>query len=99
MHDLRSEVPHDVAERFAEDWRNAGLDEPTSALLELAHRLTVAPASVGRVDIDGLRDHGFTDEGITTAIEVIAFFNYINRIAEGLGAPMEDWIDEQGRVL
>lgn len=69
------------------------------ALLELAHTLTATPATVTRADIAGLRGFGFTDEGITTAVEVIAFFNYINRIAEGLGAPMEDWIDPQGRPL
>lgn len=88
-----------MAEKFAADWRTAGLDRPTTALLEFAHQLTVEPASISRSDIEGLRSHGFNDEGITTAVEVIAFFNFINRIAEGLGAPMENWIDAQGRVL
>lgn len=99
LHDLRSEVPHDLAERFAADWRTAGLDAPTLALLEFAHTLTVDPASVSRVHVDDLRSHGFTEEGITRAVEVIAFFNYINRVAEALGVPLEDWIDEHGRPL
>lgn len=99
MHDLRSEVSHELAERFAEDWRSAGLDPPTSALLEFADKLTRTPAAVTRADIDTLRSHGFDDEGITRAVEVIGFFNYINRIAEGLGAPAETWLDPRGRPV
>jgi hypothetical protein len=29
---------------------------------------------------------------------VVSYFNYINRIAEGLGIDHEDWIDEAGRI-
>jgi hypothetical protein len=28
----------------------------------------------------------------------VAYFNYINRIAEGLGVPLEDWIEDDGRA-
>jgi hypothetical protein len=28
---------------------------------------------------------------------VVAYFNYINRIAEGLGVAVEDWIEDNGR--
>jgi hypothetical protein len=28
---------------------------------------------------------------------VVAYFNYINRIADGLGVPAEDWLDDDGR--
>jgi len=27
---------------------------------------------------------------------VIAYFNYINRIAEGLGVPLEAWLNDDG---
>ena len=39
-----------------------------------------------------LRDHGFDDEQITIATQVISYFNYINRIADGLGVDLEDWM-------
>ena len=38
------------------------------------------------------RQHGLTDEQITIAVQVIGYFNYINRIAEGLGVDPEDWM-------
>jgi len=43
-------------------------------------------------DVDALSSHGFTDEQITIAVQIIAYFNYINRIAEGLGVDPEDWM-------
>ena len=39
-----------------------------------------------------LRGHGLEDEAINDAIQVIAYFNYINRVAEGVGTePEPDW--------
>jgi len=43
-----------------------------------------------------LRAAGFDDVGISSATQVVAYFNYINRIAEGLGVPLEAWLDEDG---
>ncbi len=86
-----------MVDRFADDWRTAGLDAPTTALLEYAEKLTADPASVGSEDIEGLRAHGFGDEAISSAIQVVAYFNYINRIAEGLGVAHEGWLAPDGR--
>ncbi|MFP3881357.1 MAG: hypothetical protein ACLFRT_13960 [Actinomycetota bacterium] len=36
------------------------------------------------------------DQGISSATQVIAYFNYINRIAEGLGVPAESWLNADG---
>ncbi|MGH8949948.1 MAG: peroxidase [Acidimicrobiia bacterium] len=84
-------------DRFAADWRKAGLDAPTSALLAFAEKLTEESASIDSGDIAELRAQGFDDRGISSCVQVVAYFNYINRIAEGLGVPAEDWIGEDGR--
>ena len=86
-----------MVDRFAVDWRTAGLDEPTSALLDFARKLTDECAAVDREDVEVLRSHGFDDQGISSCVQVVAYFNYINRIAEGLGVAMEDWIEDNGR--
>ena len=44
------------------------------------------------VQIDGLRECGFNDDQITVATQVVSYFNYINRIADGLGVDPEDWM-------
>jgi uncharacterized peroxidase-related enzyme len=62
------------------------------ALCDYAVKLTETPASVGAEDADGLRAHGFDDAAINDAIQVISYFNYINRVAEGVGVESEpDW--------
>ncbi len=73
------------------------MDERTSALLDYAERLTEDPAALGPTDVEALRSHGLDDEAISSATQVIAYFNYINRIAEGLGIAHEDWLDADGR--
>jgi len=87
-----------MVDRFAEDWRSAGLDAPTVALLDFAERLTDECAAVTIDDIEALRSKGFDDRGISSCVQVVAYFNYINRIAEGLGVPEEGWIAENGRA-
>ena len=86
-------------DRFAGDWRSAGLDPATTALLEYTEKLTSKPAAVGAEDIEVLRSHGFDDQAISSCVQVVAYFNYINRIAEGLGVPAEGWIADDGRPI
>ena len=85
-----------MVDRIAANWRTAGLSSADDALCEYTEKLTRFPASVGSEDIAALRAAGFGDEAISSATQVIAYFNYINRIAEGLGVPMEDWLHDDG---
>jgi uncharacterized peroxidase-related enzyme len=63
-------------------------------LCDFAVKLTREPAAVGRGDIDDLRHHGWGDADIHDAIQVIAYFNYINRVAEAVGVdPEPEWED------
>lgn len=78
-----------MVDRFAGDWRTAGLDAPTAALLGYAEKLTRTPAECDGDDIAALRRAGWSDVGINDAVQVCAYFNYINRIADGLGVDDE----------
>lgn len=88
-----------MVDRFAADWRTAGLDPATMALLEHAEKLTLRPSDCRAEDIAALRQSGWDDRAIHDAVQVCAYFNYINRIANGLGVEHEDWIDELGRPV
>jgi uncharacterized peroxidase-related enzyme len=56
------------------------------ALCDFAVKLTAAPATVEAADVDTLRAHGWDDPAIHDAIQVISYFNYINRVAEAVGS-------------
>lgn len=55
-------------------------------------KLTLAPGDVDESDVEALRRHGFDDEAIHIAAQVVSYFNYINRVADGLGVDHEPWM-------
>lgn len=71
------------------DWRSAGLDTVDAALCAYAEKTTHTPGAMGLPDVDALRAHGLDDTAVHDATQVIAYFNYINRIADCLGVDLE----------
>lgn len=62
------------------------------ALCDFAAKVTSAPATIGPGDVDALRAHGWSDAAIHDALQVVAYFNYINRIADVVGIEDEpEW--------
>jgi uncharacterized peroxidase-related enzyme len=62
------------------------------ALCDVAVALTGDSRSVGAAEVEALRGHGWSDAAIHDAIQVIAYFNYINRVADAVGVADEpDW--------
>jgi alkylhydroperoxidase family enzyme len=55
-------------------------------------KLTHAAATVGRADVDLLRGQGLGDTEISDAIQVVGYFNYVTRVADGVGIEDEpEW--------
>ena len=89
---LRALNEPELAEALATDWRSAAVTESFRALLEYADRLTREPHSIRDTDLDILRECGYTDDAILRACEVISYYNFVNRMADGLGVALEpDW--------
>ena len=82
-----------MAEQLIYDYRAAELSAQDRALCDFAVKLTLSPSAMHEADVVQLRQLGFSDPQITIATQVVAYFNYINRIAEGLGVQPEDWMD------
>ena len=78
------------------DWASAPLSEGDRALCAHAVRLTRAQGSVEAEHLDHLRALGFDDVAIHDATQVVAYFNYVTRIADGLGIDPEDFIRPWG---
>jgi len=66
-----------------------GLTSREWALVRYADQLTLAPATVRAEDVEALRAAGLDDRGIHDACAIIAYFAFVNRIADGLGVELE----------
>ncbi|MDE0135288.1 MAG: hypothetical protein OXM54_10665 [Acidimicrobiaceae bacterium] len=76
------------------DWTTAGLSAKRTAMLAYAVKLTQTTDATTDADADALRDAGFSDRDILDITEVVGYYAYANRIADGLGLQTEDWIPE-----
>jgi uncharacterized peroxidase-related enzyme len=67
------------------DYTEAPLNEQDRAMLDYAAKLTRHAWKVTPEDLDQLRRVGFDDRGILQINMIASWFNYINRVADGLG--------------
>jgi uncharacterized peroxidase-related enzyme len=88
--DLRSVVESDEQRQAVqEDYHSAGLTSREVALLDFSVKLTKHPSGVRRDDLDALRAYGFNDEELVDAVHCVSYFNFINRVLDGLGVDPE----------
>jgi uncharacterized peroxidase-related enzyme len=91
--DLRAEGATDeTADHAMRDYRKADLSSRERALCDFAVKLTHLAAEVDQADIDALRAQGLDDAAISDAIQVVGYFNYVTRVADGVGIEDEsEW--------
>jgi uncharacterized peroxidase-related enzyme len=82
-------LDEDLANALRRDWHTAKLEERDRVMLGYVEKLTLKPVSVGRDDIEVLRAVGFDDTAILQINLIASWFNYINRVADGLGVGRE----------
>ena len=76
------------------DWRSAELEPADRALCAFAEKLTREPTKMSPADLDALRAAGLDDRAIHDAVQVVGYFNYINRVADALGTDLEPEMPE-----
>lgn len=59
------------------------------AALHYARKLTVSPGDMVESDVEALRNAGYDDGEILEINQVCAYFNYANRLLNGLGVSLE----------
>jgi len=74
----------------ARDYRQLDLSERIRAMLAYASDLTRAPAAVDEAAVERLRAAGLSDRAILDINLVTSYFNFVNRIAEGLGVDVSE---------
>lgn len=76
------------------DYRQADLSAADRQMLDYAAKLTRRPWEMTENDVIALRELGFGDRAILDIAQVVAYYAYVNRIADGLGLSLESyWAD------
>ena len=64
-------------------------------MLDYSVKLSRSPSSVTPDDVEALRQVGFEDAAILDICQVTSYYNYVNRLADGLGVELESgWRSE-----
>jgi uncharacterized peroxidase-related enzyme len=70
------------------------LPERVKAMLNYVIKLTLTPAEAAEEDVDLLRGQGFSDKEILNVNLTTSYFNFVNRVALGLGV---EFTEEEAR--
>ena len=66
------------------------LEPRLSNIVRYAEKLTMAPGAMTESDLGELRAEGLTDKDILDLTLIVGYFNFVNRIAMGLGVEFSD---------
>jgi uncharacterized peroxidase-related enzyme len=94
---VRARDPY-LADQVAVDWRKAPVGARMHAVLEVAVRLAVEPATVTAQDLADLRAHGLTEDDVWDVGAIVSFFALSNRLAHWAAIPPNPEFFLLGRV-
>ena len=60
-------------------------------MLRYAVKLTHEPWAISSRDIGRLIEAGFNDTAVLDICQVVSYYNYVNRLADGLGVELENF--------
>ena len=73
------------------DYRSAELTLRQRAMLDYADKLTREPWAMIESDLTPLREAGLDDRCILDLNQAVAYFAYVNRVADGLGVAVDEY--------
>ena len=76
---------HAMVQKFIGDFQSVDLSDKKYRMLEYVIKLTKTSYAIEKTDCDVLRKSGFTDDDILNINLIASYFNFVNRIALGLG--------------
>ena len=74
---------------IVKDWKKVNLSERQQALCQLAEKVSEDSKQMKLEDLSSFKQTGYSDRAIHDAVQILGYFNYINRIAYSLGEEPE----------
>lgn len=79
---------------------STAVDDRLRAILTFSRKLTRAPETVQKADIDALAESSWSEQAIEDAMNVVSLFSYMNRLIDGLGIEgNQGYFDVVGKSL
>jgi len=76
--------------KLIRDFQSVDLPQKKRTMINYVLKVTKRPSSVRKKDIDELREAGFDDRDILDINLIASYFNFVNRIALGLGVSFSE---------
>lgn len=76
--------------KFIDNYKNLNLPERQKSMLDFAIKLTGNPDKIREKDVKNLKKAGFEDDEILDIVLITSYFNFVNRIANGLGVEFNE---------
>ena len=80
----------ELASHVMHDYTRADLDPQTRGMLDFAVKLTRDPTSMVKADVQRLRSLGLSDEQVLSTVLITCTFNFMTRLADGLGVELAE---------
>ena len=87
----RLNVPEALIDQLAADYTRADLSPADRAMLDYAVKLTRTPWAITVQDVESLHQAGFSNAAILDICQITGYFNFVNRLADGLGVELESY--------
>jgi len=87
---ISSDKRDEILNCIDKDHSKAARNNSDKVMLDYALKLTRLPGSINAEDVSKLRSEGFSDRAIHDICSITAYFNFVNRIANGLGIEIEE---------
>lgn len=79
-----------LVDQLKDDYKKADITNKEKAMLDYSYKLTLFPWDMKKSDVDDLKKAGFFDREILDINQIVSYYAYVNRLADGLGVELEN---------
>lgn len=79
-----------MVDQLKNDYKKANITNKEKAMLDYSYKLTLFPWDMKKSDVENLTKVGFSDKEILDINQIVSYYAYVNRLADGLGVELEN---------
>jgi len=83
-------ISEEMVNNIRQNWREVCTQPRAYQMLRFAEQVTRDATQAAQKDIEALREVGFSDADILDIVHVTCLYNYLDRLADALGVPLDE---------